>query len=245
VGGAAMAASRKQVDVQSSLDRGLVRYALGRRDEAIRLWQAALSVEPENERALDYLRSVGALPPLPELGSDTDEVDAVDEDTVLVDRPQLDMPPPFTQEVAAYEPDDDEDDKPPREPVVPDVEILAREALDLAAEERWEGALKSAEEALRRDPEHAEARRLVREIRGRLEAEYLAELEPLDRVPVLRATDASILELSLDPIGGFLISQIDGEITIEELLTILGTFDQYRVLSSLHFFLENGIIELR
>ena len=45
--------------------------------------------------------------------------------------------------------------------------------------------------------------------------------------------------------GGFLISQIDGEISVEELLTILGTFDQFRVLSSLHYFLVNEIIELR
>jgi hypothetical protein len=74
---------------------------------------------------------------------------------------------------------------------------------------------------------------------------YRSALEPLEAVPFLRATDASILELSLDPIGGFLISQIDGQITVEELLMILGTFDEFRVLSSLNFFLENGIIELR
>ena len=35
------------------------------------------------------------------------------------------------------------------------------------------------------------------------------------------------------------------EITVEEILTILSTFDRFRVLSSLHFFLENGILELR
>ena len=110
---------------------------------------------------------------------------------------------------------------------------------------RLEAALGRAEDALRREPENAQAERIVADLRGRLVERYLQELEPRERVPYLRATDASILELSLDPIGGFLISQIDGEITIEELLTILGTFDQYRVLHSLHFFLENGIIELR
>jgi hypothetical protein len=131
------------------------------------------------------------------------------------------------------------------EPVVPDVVLLLRDARSDFEAGHVESALGRAEDALRREPENPEAEKLVGMLRGRLVDEYLVELEPRERIPYLRATDASILELSLDPIGGFLISQIDGEITIEELLTILGTFDQYRVLHSLHFFLENGIIELR
>jgi len=250
-------ANRKTVT--TLLDKGLVQYAIGARDAAIAYWQQALGEDPASARAHDYLRSVGAIPGATGAVSRTDEVPALpasDVDDFDADGPtvlELDgdsgesdsLVPPFTHAMAAFEDDgiDTADLEP--EPMVPDVEILLRDARSDEEAGRHEGALRAAEEALKRDPEHYEAGRLAMALRERLSAQYLLELEPLERVPYLRATDASILELSLDPIGGFLISQIDGEITIEELLTILGTFDQFRVLSSLHFFLENGIIELR
>ncbi len=240
----------KRLLVTDLLDRGLVRYALGSREEAIGLWQQALEQAPRNPRALDYLESVGALPAGSASEASSTAAAAITspegrEPVVLEPKSQTSLAPPFTQEVAAYEGEPLDSDDLDVEPVVPDVVILLRHAQKDLAAGRLEGALGRAEDALRREPENEEAEGLVSELRGRLVDEYLAELEPRERVPYLRATDASILELSLDPIGGFLISQIDGEITIEELLTILGTFDQYRVLHSLHFFLENGIIELR
>lgn len=239
----------KRLLVTDLLDRGLVRYALGAREPAIELWRKALEQAPRNPRALDYLESVGALPAgSAEEASSGEDTDSEPEDRdpmILEPRSQPSLAPPFTQEVAAYDGEAMDSDDLDVEPVVPDVEILLRTAQADLAQGRLESALARAEDALRREPDNAEAEGLVGGLKGRLVDEYLAELEPRERVPYLRATDASILELSLDPIGGFLISQIDGEITIEELLTILGTFDQYRVLHSLHFFLENGIIELR
>jgi tetratricopeptide (TPR) repeat protein len=238
-------------EVSKLLDRGLVKYALGYRDEAIELWKKALDEAPRNRRAQDYLKSVGALLPPGEdqdIHTSTAEIVPVvgDLDSIDSRSPAESLVPPFTAEVAAYaEADARSTDDLDVEPMVPDVEILLRDAREDEAAGDFEGALRHAEEALKRDPEQEEAQELASSIRKRLAARYREELEPVGRVPFLRATDASILELSLDPIGGFLISQIDGEITIEELLTILGTFDEFRVLSSLHFFLENGIIELR
>jgi tetratricopeptide (TPR) repeat protein len=245
----AKASRRRDIVVSNLLDRGLVRFAIGKRDEAISLWQQALERAPGDARALDYLQSVGALPlgALDEAAATTGESAPVtgDQEPVTLERPPTDsLVPPFTQEVASYV-TDDEADEIDVEPVVPDVEILVRNSKDEEAAGDLEAAFKYAEEALKREPDHAEANQLGQSLRKRLADLYRKELEPLERVPYLRATDASILELSLDPIGGFLISQIDGEITVEELLTILGTFDEFRVLSSLHFFLENGIIELR
>lgn len=237
----------KRLLVTDLLDRGLVRYALGAREPAIELWRKALEQAPRNPRALDYLESVGALPAgSAEESSSGEDIGPEDRDPMILEpRSQPSLAPPFTQEVAAYDGEAMDSDDLDVEPVVPDVEILLRTAQADLAGGRLESALARAEDALRREPDNAEAEGLVSGMKGRLVEEYLAELAPRERVPYLRATDASILELSLDPIGGFLISQIDGEITIEELLTILGTFDQYRVLHSLHFFLENGIIELR
>jgi len=228
------------------LDQGLVRYAMGLRDEAIRFWNDALEQNPGDLRALDYLQSVGALAPSavadgvdlsPEPSSD-------DVGTATLDRSAESMVSPFSPT-----PSDPEEERDPAAEVssdmVADVDILVREAREREEAGEYEVALKRCEDALRRDPEHKEALELAENLRQDLNDIYLKELEPLDRTPFLRATDSSILELSLDPVGGFLISQIDGEISVEELLTILGTFDQFRVLSSLHYFLVNEIIELR
>ncbi len=253
-----MSRSRRSADtlVSSLLDKGLVRLAIGKRDEAIELWQQALEQSPRNARARDYLQSVGAITrdELDELGATTSDVAPVKEEAALLERsPSDSLVPPFTEEMAAFSLDEDLADLDPDEtpdtstpePMVPDVEIMLRNARAEEAAGDLEGALHYAEDALKREPDHPAANALTSDIKKRLAREYRDQLEPLESVPFLRATDASILELSLDPIGGFLISQIDGEITVEELLTILGTFDEFRVLSSLHFFLENGIIELR
>ena len=235
----------KRTQVQALLDRGLVRFALGRRDEAIRLWQEAVELAPGNSRGLDYLQSVGAIPvgslEIPPASADNHGITGEGE-PLMLDKPE-DMQAPFTQEAPSVH----DEDAPIEDqgPVVGDVDILMRQARDQKAAGKLESAHKTCEDLLKRAPEHPEGSRMVAELRKSLTAVYQKGLEPLERVPVLRATDASILELSLDPIGGFLISQIDGEISLEELLTILGTFDQFRVLSCLHFFLESGIIELR
>jgi len=244
--------------VTSLLDKGLVRFALGARDDAIDLWQRALEHNPRSARARDYLQSVGAITrdELDELGSTTNELAPVEEPrkNLSAAGPAVDsLVPPFTEEIPAYasgemdskaefDPDEETQDL---ETLTTDVEVLIGNARDEEAAGNLEASLTNAEEALKREPDHEVANELASSLKKRLSEEYRAELEPMESVPFLRATDASILELSLDPIGGFLISQIDGEITVEELLTILGTFDEFRVLSSLHFFLENGIIELR
>jgi tetratricopeptide (TPR) repeat protein len=241
--------SRRKRDslVTSLLDKGLVRFALGKREAAIEFWQQALDREPDNNRARDYLQSVGAITAgdLEDLSATTSDVPPVLE-SELGPQAADSLIPPFTKELPTYDPDEEEViDSDDVEPVVPDVQILLGNAQEEEAAGDLENALAKVDEALKREPDHPEANLLAADLRKRLSDVYRAELEPLESVPFLRATDASILELSLDPIGGFLISQIDGEITVDELLTILGTFDEFRVLSSLHFFLENGIIELR
>ncbi len=236
-------------ETDSMLDKGLVQYALGNLDAATAQWRAALERSPGNARALDYLRTVDGvdLPDPPAESEDepaTEAMAAITSEDMSAPEPPDNgsdaLTPPFARK-PSY---DQEDDVQP-EPVVPDVEISLRDARQAEADGKLEEALKHAEAAHKRDPEREDALSLVASLRDRLRSEYLERLRPLERVPVLRATDASILELSLDPIGGFLISQIDGEITIEELLTILGTFDEFRVLGSLNFLLDSGIIELR
>ena len=230
--------------VNMTLDRGLVHYAMGLRDEAISCWNEALEKSPGNVRALDYLQSVGALAPTAPGAASEPSSEPMDDDlgVATLDRAGQSLVSPFGPVLGRSEPSAPADDS---SDVVDDVDILVREALEREQAGEFEVALKRCEDALRRAPEHEAALSLRETLRHELNEVYLKELEPLERIPFLRATDASILELSLDPVGGFLISQIDGEISVEELLTILGTFDQFRVLSALHYFLVNEIIELR
>ncbi|MEE2830707.1 MAG: hypothetical protein VX498_16085 [Myxococcota bacterium] len=246
------AASDSTSAVRDLLDRGLVKFALGYREDAISLWQEALEGAPGNARALDYLRSVGAVSLDPDSGVNTLRSDERVTDEVEPPAPAAAAGarrPPFTDEMPAHKAEP-APVRPPPEPdegdsVITDVELLLLGAQEAEDEGELEQALDRVEQVLKREPDHLDAANLAEDLRRRLADTYRAAFEPLDAVPYLRATDASILELSLDPIGGFLISQIDGEITVEELLTILGTFDEFRVLSALHFFLENGIIELK
>ena len=249
-------AAKSSADAEQLLDQGLVQYALGNQKAAVGYWREAFDLDPGSERAHDYLHTVGAADAVPHQsfgeGERTEGLPAMSEG----DMPALpggqnegesdSLAPPFAREVTFDDDSVETDDLEVEvEPVIPDVEIMLRDAREAEAAGKFEEALKFAADALKRDPERAETQAIVSSLRERLKQAYLAELRPLERVPVLRATDASILELSLDPIGGFLISQIDGEITIDELLTILGTFDEFRVLGSLHFFLKSGIIEIR
>jgi len=238
--------------IRDLLDRGLVQYSLGQRAQAVDLWRQALEVAPRDERATDYLASVGASTTAPRAG---EVYDVVTDEVVPPGVSELARRPPFTDDMPVHRPgggSSAEESKGSEgagladsDSVITDVELLLRGASTAEQGGELEQALGKAEEVLRRDPENFEASELALDLRRRLSDRYRSALAPVDAVPFLKATDASILELSLDPIGGFLISQIDGEITVEELLTILGTFDEFRVLSSLHFFLENGIIELR
>jgi len=238
-------------EIEALLDKGLVQYALGNADAATSRWKEALERQPGHPRALDYLRTVNATDePEATAQTETEEEPATEAMAAITSE---DLPAPTPPDASADaltppfapKPSFDEVEAVQPEPVVPDVEISLRHAREAEAAGKLEEALKHAEAAHKRDPEREDGLALVASLRDRLRSEYLERLEPLERVPVLRATDASILELSLDPIGGFLISQIDGEITIEELLTILGTFDEFRVLGSLNFLLDSGIIELR
>jgi tetratricopeptide (TPR) repeat protein len=237
--------------VRDLLDRGLIHYSQGERAQAVDLWRQALEVAPRDERATDYLASVGASATAPRAG---EVYDAVTDEVARPGALERARRAPFTDEMPVHRPGGGSAGESrgsegaglaDSDSVITDVEILLRGANSAEQAGELEQALGKVEDVLRRDPENFEASELALDLRRRLSDRYRSALVPLNAVPFLKATDASILELSLDPIGGFLISQIDGEITVEELLTILGTFDEFRVLSSLHFFLENGIIELR
>ncbi len=231
-------------ELMTRLNHGLVQHAQGNRSAAIALWREVLETDPADERALDYLQSVGALPPAGEGEMDADFLDDVGGASGSVDT----LEPPFSASDRIESPETvglSTDELPAmKESIRSDVEVLMSEAVAYDEQSKLEEAFSKIEEVLKKEPDNLQAVEHAESLKERLAVQFMAELEPLTQVPALKVTDASILELSLDTIGGFLISQIDGAITLEELLSILGAFDRFRVLQALHFFLKNDIVEL-
>ena len=226
-------------EVQDLLDHGLIHLFDGRVQEAIVTWMKVLDIDPNQPRALDYLETLEVIEPRSSMA---------DGNGVMGEsRESGDWPSPFDSQpsIDVIAPAEGEGGEMTGGPISSEerVTLLAQ-----VAEERTKdnlgGALDICEEILKRNPGDLETEELARTLKEDLVGFYLEQLKPLDQIPQLVADDSNILELSLDPIGGFLLSQIDGQITVEELLTIMGTFDQYRVVSALHYFLSHSILEL-
>jgi hypothetical protein len=123
-------------------------------------------------------------------------------------------------------------------------------ALDLVAEmaERYAlddftGALRISELVLGRDPDHPDARRIAGESRRRLEHLYTSRLGGLARVPSVALPDADLRWLGLDHRAGFLLSRVDGQNSIDELVDISG-MPKLEALKTLVELLDVGAIRL-
>ncbi len=238
-----MAKSEVETEVEQLLERGLVQLADGQVQEAVVTWMKVLDLDPEQPRALDYLETLEVIEPRSQLAAqDTGEgmtaemLESGEFASPFTSQEQLDVITTGEGEGGGLSggPLSDEE---------------KASLMEQVGEQREQGNLGAAldicEEILKRAPGDQETEDLAQEIKQELVQFYLDDLKPLDQIPQLCADDANILELSLDPIGGFLLSQIDGNISLEELLTIMGTFEQYRVVSALHYFINSEIIELR
>lgn len=106
------------------------------------------------------------------------------------------------------------------------------------------GALSVAEALLEMDPKNAEAQKFAGSCREVLMQMYVAKLSPLDQRPRVAIANDQIRWLSLDHRAGFLLSLIDGQCSLDELLDVSGMarLDSLRILSEL---LEQKVISLK
>ncbi len=86
----------------------------------------------------------------------------------------------------------------------------------------FSGALLIAEGILEADPEDLEAPRYAQSCRDVLTQMYSARLGPLDQVVAVAVPSDQIRWLTLDHRAGFLLSLIDGGITVDQILDISG-----------------------
>ncbi len=131
----------------------------------------------------------------------------------------------------------------PGAPVAPgsEVEVWMVGARELFALGDFSGSLEMIEKILRVDPEHAEARTYLAQNEATLIAMYESKLGSRTAVPRLAIQPEEVMWLNLDHRAGFLLAQIDGAISYEDLFALSGLprLDTARILAALQ---QEGVI---
>ena len=108
----------------------------------------------------------------------------------------------------------------------------------------FDTARRCALEALRLQPGHRGATHYLDTCDRILEQAVMSRIGDLDRVPVVIMTDENIQWLALDHRAGFILSLMDGDTTLEELLDIAG-MPHNDVLRVVGMLLDKGVISVR
>ena len=107
------------------------------------------------------------------------------------------------------------------------VEIIGVDSLMLEARRRqdagdWTGATELVEQVLTQEPEHGQARAFITQNGSQLLGVYRTRLSDMSRCPRLRMDQRDIIWHSLDHRAGFLLSQVDGLTSFEDIVMISG-----------------------
>lgn len=102
-------------------------------------------------------------------------------------------------------------------------------------------ALDVAAEILRYDPQNAEARRARAHARSKLEGMYTAKLGDVRAVPSMRMPPGEVIWLDLDHRAGFVLAQVDGISSFEEIIEVTG-MDRLEAMRILCDLLQKGVI---
>jgi tetratricopeptide (TPR) repeat protein len=242
--------------VAELLDQGVKAYTRGESAEAERFWEQALEMDPKNERVRAYLKQVrgelpprpGATPPEPEPTPPPEPVFApspwdagpTSVATVVVEEGAgLDLDAVGEKsDIRSLVPDQ----KPSaRSPAPGEVATWMEGARELFALGDFSGSLEMIERILRVDPTHAEARAYLRQNESTLVAMYESKLGSLSSVPRLAIHAEEVMWLNLDHRAGFLLAQVDGSVSFDDLFALSGLprLDTARILASL---LAEGVI---
>ncbi len=212
------------------LKRGLNHYGLGELEPAIVCWEKARSLDPGNLAARDYLETAY------EERGESDQTET-----------------PVSVSRGEFQDMDDEDTPQSLEfittPGGPDLPL---------PEDDPDARIASALEAFKTgelDQAWSQLQAVAREMPGRLDVEgylglvrterakkFAREIGDKGRTLQLTCMMEDLKVLNLRPDEGFLLSQIDGQVTIEELISLSST-DRVRTLETLARFLREGLVE--
>ena len=240
--------------VAELLDQGVKSYTRGDSAEAERLWLQALEIDPKNERVRAYLRQVRGERPGQAAGADRATPERTEPgfapspwDAGPASAPTVLVEEGAGLDLGAIAEKSDirplvADQRPPsRPPPAGDVATWMEGARELFALGDFSGSLEMIERILRVDPTHAEARAYLRQNESTLVAMYESKLGSLATRPRLAIHPEEVLWLNLDHRAGFLLAQIDGAVSYEDLFALSGLprLDTARILASL---VSEGVI---
>lgn len=218
-------------EVSRLLKRGLNHYGLGDVEAAISCWEKVIAKDPENRAARDYLETAyeerdadaaaaekSAEPSATSPG--VGEVDPFGDD----DTPRTFDGPPTIHDPKSLP------ELPPPDPENPDARVAAGLRAYKAGDLRnaWD-ALQAAAKA---DPDRLDVQGYLAMVRSERARRWVKEIGDQGRALRLQRPIEEILTLNLRPDEGFVLSQIDGNVSIEQLLSLAGA-DRVRTLEIL------------
>jgi len=228
-------------EVTRLLKRGLNHYALGEVKAAIAAWEEARTLDPENQALHDYLEAAyDEVDPYPVTEMSQNSFDTLDEDdaTPVSEIGQDSWTPrtpapgkPHAAEPAKAVLDLDPDD--------PDTQISR--ALTAYKSGQLREALRDLQKVADGDPERLDVQGYMQLVRSELAKTSAQEIGDKGRVVSLQVSQQQLMKLRLAPDEGFLLSQVDGTLSIADLIALSST-DRVRTLDILARFLREGII---
>ncbi|MCC7383701.1 MAG: tetratricopeptide repeat protein [Deltaproteobacteria bacterium] len=116
-----------------------------------------------------------------------------------------------------------------------------RRAADRLQLHDFDGALELLERIPSSAPEHEAALDMLAQTRRHLEQAYTSKIGPLEAAPRVLLPPEELIWLNLNHRAGFLLSQVDGNVSYEDLIALSGMprLDTLRILCSL---LQEGVI---
>jgi len=100
-------------------------------------------------------------------------------------------------------------------------------------------------QVLQADPEHPVALQYLKRIDRELMGHYERILGHSDGVPTLRLPLADLFALDLDQVGGYILSRIDGMLTLDDIYTLSAHIDRLTVMRILTEMIEREVVTIR
>ena len=237
--------------IRELIAKGLEAYGRGDSDFARAAWREALTHEPGNTRVQDYLRLFGApkaAAPTPGYSGHARATNTGWDDGAARMPSELDLAPreglsPLEDAAPlALASEPVSADSGLAEPVDGEVESWMEGVRDLVSLGDYTGALELCDKVLARVQTHAEAHRVHGECEATLTQMFESTIGPMDGVPSVAIAQDEVIWLNLDHRAGFVLAQIDGRVSYDDLYAICGMarFDTAKILAQL---IQEGVIK--
>ncbi|MEE9278812.1 MAG: hypothetical protein V3V67_01425 [Myxococcota bacterium] len=225
-------------EVTRLLRQGLNHYGLADLAAAIDCWERARTIDPENHAVHDYLESAyHERGQAKELDDDATPVANDDTGTQIIGDVRDDMR------------DDDRDDVAtvvsvpvqPTASTASDPEDTIADALTAYKAGELDIAWAGLQQVCKEDPERLDVQGYLQLVGNARVEKWSKEIGDQGRVLHLKCTTEEMMKLKLHPDEGFLLSQIDGKVSIADLLSV-STWTRQRTLEVLARLLREKIV---